>query len=472
MTTKPLILYAVPPREGHMRPALQISQHLVSRGFDVTILGTKKWQLTIEACGAHFSPIIGLWGTLDDPARWPDIANASDSAARLAASLDGGFISLLPSGLESVRYALAGMRRRVPKSKIIVLSDTCFSGTLGLKLGTDLPEGFGEGEEIRTIGIGVVPTFWTSPERPPWGSGLPFDNTPEGRTRNLRAVQDSWDGDAEERGRWVLGMMGCSKPIGSLYEGFRTDVRHPFWDAVTVCHDVVLQMCLPGLEFPSSDWPRRIKFAGTLPIKPVSAGLVYPTWFGDVLANSASAPGPKMGRKRVVFVAQGTEVLDHRELIIPTMYALSARHDVLVVACLCVAGAALDTSSFPEGRLPANARVVDYFPYDAVLAHADVFLSNSGYGGFQHAVSNGVPMIQAGNTFDKPDIGRRIEWAGLGVFLPESPVTTKALEEAFEKVLRDDRYKARAVELRNEAAGYDPLGKVEHEIEVLAALGA
>ncbi|KXH33012.1 UDP-glucuronosyl/UDP-glucosyltransferase [Colletotrichum simmondsii] len=466
--TKPWILYAVPPREGHMRPALQITKHLISSGFDVTVLGTKRWKPTIEAVGAHFSPIIGLWKTLDDPSRWPDIAHASDPATRLAASLDGGFISLLPSGLESVRVALAGMRRRDPGCQIIVLSDTCFSGMLALKLGTDLPELFEEDEVIQTIGIGVVPMFWTSPERPPWGSGLPFDNSEEGRARNVRVLKETWNSAAEDRAKWVLGMMGCPRSIESLYSGLSISMEHPFWDASTICHDTVLQMCLPSLEFPSLDWPKKIKFAGTLPIKPIPTDLTYPTWFNDILANSSSLQASNPNRKKIVFVAQGTEVLDHKELIIPTMKALATHPDVLVVACLCVAGAALNTSTFENGELPANARVVNYFPYDAILAHADVFVSNSGYGGFQHAVSNGVPMVQAGNTFDKPDIGRRIEWSGLGVFLAESPPSESAVEQAVTQVLSDEKYKRRAEELGKEASMYDPLRMVEEEIMLLA----
>ncbi|KAK1622164.1 UDP-glucuronosyl/UDP-glucosyltransferase [Colletotrichum phormii] len=464
---KPLVLYAVPPREGHMRPALQITKHLINSGFDVTVLGTTRWKTTIQAVGAHVSPIIGLWKTLDDPSRWPDIAHASDPATRLAASLDGGFISLLPSGLESVRVAMAGMRRRKPGCQIIVLSDTCFSGTLALKLGANLPEPFEEDEEIQTIGIGVVPTFWANPERPPWGSGLPFDDSEEGRTRNIKVNRETWSGAAEDRARWVLGMMGCSKPVESLYEGLSTSMEHPFWDASTACHDTVLQMCLPSLEFPSSDWPQKIKFAGTLPIKPIPSNLTYPTWFSDILANSSSLHSSNPSRKKIVFVAQGTEVLDHQELIIPTMKALAANPDVLVVACLCVAGATLDTSTFENGELPANTRVVDYLPYDAILTHADVFVSNSGYGGFQHAVSNGVPMVQAGNTFDKPDIGKRIEWSGLGVFLTESPPSENAVGKAVVKVLGDEKYKMRAEELKKEAGTLDPLRMVEEEILLL-----
>ncbi|KDN67295.1 putative UDP-glucuronosyl/UDP-glucosyltransferase [Colletotrichum sublineola] len=466
---KPHILYAVPPREGHMRPALQISKHLHDNGFNVTVLGTQKWQATIQAAGAYFSPILGLWRTLDDPTRWPDVAHASSPAARLAASLDGGFVSLLPSGLESIRFALAAIRRQEPRCQIIVLSDTCFSGTLALRLQTDLPVGFEEGEDIRTIGIGVVPTFWTSPERPPWGSGLPLDQSERGIRRNVQAIQETWNNAAEERARWVLAMMNCAKDVESLYDDLSPTIQHPFWDASTICHDTTLQMCLPSLEFPSSDWPGKIKFAGTLPIKPLPPNLVYPSWFNEILANSATLHPSTLDRRKIVFVAQGTEVLDHRELIIPTMKALAGQDDVLVIACLCVAGATLGTDNFEDGKMPSNARVVDYFPYDAILAHADVFVSNSGYGGFQHAVANGVPMVQAGNVFDKPDIGRRIEWSGLGIYMVESPPTVRGIHLAVTTVLSDGKYQKRANVLKKEAEESDPFKQITEEILLLTA---
>ncbi|KAK2040437.1 UDP-Glycosyltransferase/glycogen phosphorylase [Colletotrichum somersetense] len=401
---KPHILYGVPPREGHMRPALQISKHLRDNGFNVTVLGTKKWQATIQAAGVYFSPILGLWNTLDDAVRWPDIAQAPSPAARLAASLDGGFVSLLPSGLESIRFALAAIPRRQPGCHIIVLSDTCFSGTLARRLQTDLPEGFEEGEEIRTIGIGVVLSFWTSPERPPWGSGLPLDHSEKGTKRNMQAIQQAWNAATEERARWVLAMMSCAKD-----------------------------------------------FAGTLPIKPLPPNLFYPSWFSEILPNSATLHPSTLHKRRIVFVAEGTEVLDYWELVIPTMKALACQDYVLVVACLCVAGATLETHSFDDGKIPSNARVVDYF-------HMKQFFAN------------GVPMVQAGNVFDKPDIGRRVEWSGLGVYIEESPPTVKGVHLAITNVLRDERYRKQAQELKKEAGKLDPLKTVTDEILLLTSL--
>lgn len=473
----PLILYAIPPREGHMRPALQISSHLVSRGLDVTILGDARWSPAITAIGAHPSPIIGLWGAMEDYSKWGDIIRAQTAEERLRISLSDGFVRLLPSGLESVRHALAGIRERLGGGDVlrgrtvVVLSDTCFSGTLPLKLGTDLPQGY-EGVSLKTVGIGLVPRYWAAPERPPWGSGLPYDVSEDGISRNLEAHARKWDQTAEDRARWVLGAMNCSKSVDELYEEYdkgSAAVRRPFWDASTVCHDVVLQMGLPSFEFPVPNEPAHLKFAGSLPPKPIPSDLAYPDWYSEILENSSSSAA-KPGRKRIVFVAQGTEVLDHRDLLIPCVKGLAGREDILVVAVLCQKGATIDKhlSLFDGGKLPDNARVIDYFPYDAILPHADVFASNSGYGGLTHAVAQAVPVVQAGDVFDKPDIGRRVEYSGLGVFLPTSPPTPEAVAAAVDEVLVQEKYKKRALSLQAQSREYDPLQIIENEIRTLS----
>lgn len=359
------------------------------------------------------------------------------------------------------------------KGKIIIMTDTCFSGTMPFKLGTDLPPGFGVGEidDIKTLGIGVVPSHWVSPERPPWGSGLPFDDSPAGRHRNLAAHREAYDPTVEERARMILTMLNCTKSVDTILGPYtRDDLERPFWDAVTLVNDTTLQMGLASLEYPAEDWPSHLKFAGTLPLKPIPDDLEYPDWWDEIMGNSAKGIASDKGRKRIILVAQGTEVTDYNRLVVPTIEALAERPDIIVVTILCVREANLDghLSSFPGGTLPSNVKVLDYFPYDAVLAHADIFVSNSGYGGLSHAVANGVPLLQSGNEFDKADIGRRVEYAGLGVYLVDPPPLAADVRKAVDEILGNEKYIKRARELKLEAAAARPLETVEREIMALS----
>lgn len=457
-----------------MRPALQICSYLVSRGFDVTLLGSRRWKAAIEATGAYFGPVIGLWNSLDDRSRWPSIALQQDAKLRLRAALRDGYTMLLPSGFQSVFLSLVEMRRRLGKRKIIILTDTCFAGTICFKLDTHLPPGFEDStKDISLLGISVVPAHWVSPERPPWGSGIPYDNSPAGRDRNVMAHAEAYDPEAEARARLILTLLDCKRSLDDLMKPYaREGLKRPLWDAVSVLNDTTLQMGLSSLEYPADDWPSHMKFAGHLPrSKGVGDTLVYPDWWSDEMtSNSSKATPVKEGRKKIILVAQGTETLDYSKLIIPTIQGLADRSDILVVAILCVRGAKLDEyrKEFPDGVLPGNVHVLDYFPYDAVLAHADLFISNSGYGGLTHAITNAVPMIQNGDDFDKADIGRRVEYAGLGVYLGGPPPMPEEVAKAVDQLLSNDKYKIRAQELQAEAEAQRPLETVEREILALA----
>lgn len=229
---------------------------------------------------------------------------------------------------------------------------------------------------------------------------------------------------------------------------------------------MTLQLTFPSLELPART-PKHLKFAGSLPLKPLSLwqDLEYPPWFENDVRRAREK------QKRVVMVAQGTESPDFNDLIIPTISGLAERKDIIVVSILCRKGASLtgqgdkDAGSF---TLPSNVRVVDYFPYDAVLEHADIFVSASGYGGLTHAVANSVPLIQTGMLLDKADIGRRVEYSGIGVYL-EGRVGSKDVSGAVDKILRQYQgFKDRALELKEESNRYQPLEILEKEILDLA----
>ncbi|KAJ4397860.1 hypothetical protein N0V93_002097 [Gnomoniopsis smithogilvyi] len=478
ISSKAILLYALPPREGHMRPALQITSHLVARGFDITIIGVSAWKDAIISAGARYAPMIGLWDTLDDltspKSKWKKILDLAHNPKEMRRQLTAALShKVLPSGLESVRHALSEIHRRhssLEGRTVVILSDTCFSGTLPLKLGSDRPPGY-ENVNIRTIGIGVVPQFWASSSRSPWGVGLAHDPTDEGVERNLKAYADEWDQEAEDRARWMLEALNCDETVDELFlrhdaDGLKGGIRHPFHDSYTVCHDTTLQLTLPSLELPART-PEHLKFAGSLPLKPLSLwhDLQYPSWFDSDIREA------RKNQKRVVVVAQGTESPDFNDLIIPCINGLADRDDIVVVAILCRKGASL--GEYEQGHsettggsfvLASNAHVIDYFPYDAVLEHADIFVSASGYGGLTHAVANSVPLIQAGRLLDKVDIGRRVEYSGLGIYL-EGNVGPKDVCVGVDRILHNyQAYKDRALRLKAESKSYQPLEILEQEI--------
>ena len=387
---RPFILYCVPSAPGHMIPAIQICGHLVSRGFDVTITGIEPFRPLIESIGAHLAPTLGLMGNMAAFFEmFPEIGRnaATNTSPNIDKVLETVFVDMIPSGLETLRFGLAELQRRDPTRRIIILSDTAFSGTLAFKLAGEmaLPPGF-QGPLPKTLGISVVPAMFTSVDTGPWGTALGYDPSEQGRARNKLVARWAYRSalSAEpmrERQRQALRMCGIPKSVDSLFGEHAGVIDHGIGDAGFVCHDTTLQMCIPSLEYPVSDWPASIKFGGTLPVKPLAAGMEHPAWFDEVKAAGRQGRDA-VDRRRVVMVAQGTVGVDPELLVLPTVKGLAERDDLLVVVILCVRGATLDTrlEEFPDQQLPPNVRVVDYFPYDAVLEHADVFVTNSGYG--------------------------------------------------------------------------------------------
>lgn len=172
-------------------------------------------------------------------------------------------------------------------------------------------------------------------------------------------------------------------------------------------------------------------------------------------------------KKKVVVVTQGTVEIDARQLIIPTIQALGAREDILVVAILGHRGRKLPK----DVAVPDNVRVTDYLAYDAILPHADVFVNNAGYGAVMHGIGHGLPMVVAGEEQDKKENATRTQWVGNGIKInrswTEGEEYVKELGEAVEKVLDEEEGKGirrRAKELKEEADSIDCIRTVEDRL--------
>lgn len=176
--------------------------------------------------------------------------------------------------------------------------------------------------------------------------------------------------------------------------------------------------------------------------------------------------------------------MDYNALLIPTLKALADRDDLIVIGVLGVKGAKLDGF-----KIPSNAKVVDYLMYEAVLQYADVFVTNAGYGGFISGVMHGVPMVWAGrgrefiiifflgyrlltivfHPEDKAEVSMRGEIAGIGVNLETDRPSTEAIRDGVDKVLTDNSFKTRCLEVQRENQKLDCIGQLERIIKELSA---
>jgi UDP:flavonoid glycosyltransferase YjiC (YdhE family) len=149
-----------------------------------------------------------------------------------------------------------------------------------------------------------------------------------------------------------------------------------------------------------------------------------PAWWSDL-----------DGTRSVVHVTQGTVAnTDYDQVIAPTLRALADDDVLLVVA---TGGRPLDTLP----RLPANARAATYLPYDELLPRTSVFVTNGGYGGVQYALRYGVPIVATGGKEDKPEVGARVAWSGVGRRIRSERPSPRALRRDILAVLNEPRYR-------------------------------
>jgi len=163
-------------------------------------------------------------------------------------------------------------------------------------------------------------------------------------------------------------------------------------------------------------------------------------------------------------VTQGTLANTHlTDLILPTILAL-ADVDVTVIAVTAREDGPSELHAL-LGSVPDNARLAGYVPFNELLPYAAVMVSNGGYGGVNTALRNGVPLVVAGDSEDKPEVAARVEWSGTGIDLRTGTPTPLAIRQAVVAVLADPRYRDRARQLSEEYSRHDALDALAHLVE-------
>jgi MGT family glycosyltransferase len=212
--------------------------------------------------------------------------------------------------------------------------------------------------------------------------------------------------------------------------------------------ELFLQLGTAGFEYPR-EVPEILHYVG--PSRPAGYGdWRPPAWWPQIVA--ADRP--------VVLVTQGTVAVDGGELLRPTLDAL-ADQDVLVVA---VTGGP-DPAGL--GPLPANARVERFVPFDRLLPHVDIYVTNGGFGGVQLALSHGVPIVAAGKTEDKAEVSARVAHNGVGIDLRTQHPKAGQIRSAVQRILAEPRYAEAARRIRAEI---NASGREDRAAELLEQL--
>ncbi|MBY8875413.1 glycosyltransferase [Micromonospora sp. PLK6-60] len=403
------ILLTSMPFAGHVGPLSALTAELRRRGHRVVAHSGHKYRDRFVGAGAEWTS----WRAARD-------FDDSDLAATFPEVGDGKGMRGGKANVEQVLLGTAAgqardlldVAHREPFD-LIVADQLAFGGALA-------------GERLGLPWVSVAVTPLTIPSRDLAPSGLPFppSGSPVARVRDavlrhlVRLAQRRFINPRLDRARAEVGL-GPAPAAGleGLYSPY-----------------LVLAQGVPGLEYPRSDLPGQVRFVGRLAPPPGPAATrELPSWWPELAAARAAG-------RPVVHVTQGTLDVDPADLLRPAIDGL-AGHPALVVATTG------RTSAATLGGLPDNARVAPFLPHDLLLPLVDVMVTNGGWGGVLGAVQAGVPLVVAGDSLDKPEVARRVAWSGVGLDLRTGRPAAAKVRGAVERVLGEQRFRARAGEL-------------------------
>jgi UDP:flavonoid glycosyltransferase YjiC (YdhE family) len=406
-----------------------IGAHLQNLGHYVRVLTGEEYSDLVTDFNLGFAPL--------DGAAQPVAPTAVSAIPRVLPRLVRRYLTGLSDVRSTFVAPLAAQHRALDRvleaePAEVVLVDLAFTGALPLVAA--------KGPRPAVLVCGVGPLTLTSADSPPFGmSWMP------------RAGMD------------YSGMHAVVDRM--MFRGIRNELNAALSDIgapdieVSVLDwprlaDRVMQLTVAEFEYPRRDLPGNLEFVG--PVLPgTDDGFEPPAWWDAVLRADT-----------VVHVTQGTfDNGDLDQLIAPTLRALADADGVVVVAT---------TGRCGRQRLPAevpmNAYVAEWIPYSVLMPHVDVMITNGGYGGVQHAIRYGIPVVVAGESNDKAEVAARVEYAGVGVNLRTAHPSPEAIAAAVREA--GDRRDA-ARRLGATIARATPLDRIAELVaEEIARLGA
>ncbi|CAN3129961.1 glycosyltransferase [Mycobacterium sp. smrl_JER01] len=412
----PEILIASCPPVGHISPLLNVARTLVARGDRVTVLTSAAHADKIRSVGAE-ARALPYCADYDGSALDEMLPGRAETSgiARINFDIEHIFVRPLPHQFNALQELLTA------NDFDAVITDALFLGALPLLLDRSA-------ERPPILSYSSTPLFLTSKDTAPAGPGITPMPGAVGRLRNriltlmtqsvsLRPAQRATDR--------MLAAMGMPKlPVFVL-------------DSAALA-DRVIVPTIPEFEYTRSDLPAHVRFVGAVGPLP-SRDFLAPPWWDQL--NSG---------RPVVHVTQGTvDNADLTRLVEPAIAAL-AGEDVTVV--VTTGGRPVSQIRHP---LPSNTFVAEYVPHDVLLPMVDVMVTNGGYGAVQRALSDGVPLVVAGMTEDKPEVAARVEHFGVGVNLRTGTPTPAQVRHAVRTVLQNSAHRKNARRLQSAYATRD-----------------
>jgi UDP:flavonoid glycosyltransferase YjiC (YdhE family) len=418
------ILFASMPFDGHFLPMTGLAQRLRREGHDVRFYTGGSFAGRLERLGVPHVPFrraVEVNGQ-NLAEHFPEIGKLK-GPRRVAFDAEKIFFANIPAHYADIVELHAGFPFEV------LINDGAFYAAYPVTRKLGIPA-YG-------IAPAPAPTAKSAGAPPPFFGLRPATGPP---TRLQHRIVWAMVESTAKRARPILDELLAREGLPA-YDG---SIYQLPWDTVTR----MFATGVAGMDFDNIRWPGNHTFVG--PLLPPRTGGVSEVPFLDRLATTAP----------VVVVSQGTvDNRDPEKLFVPALTALAGTGH-LVVACTGHRNTGPLRERFPQ----ANVIIEDWADFGALLPHADVFITNGGYGSIMQAIMAEVPIVSAGKSEAKNDINARLAYRHLGYDLNTERPTPARIAAAVRHVLADPAYKTNLARVAAELRAQRPLDTMAETI--------
>ncbi|MEG4442970.1 glycosyltransferase [Microcoleus sp. AT9_B5] len=387
-----------PAANGHLNPMTTLGSELLRRGHQVTVFNLLDAKTTTLASGLEFQAL----------------AENEFPAGSMAEGL--GKLGKL-SGLTAFRYTIKAFTDI--SAALLTEAPTAIqkAGVEALLVDQVSFEGGTIAEVLNLPFVTVCSALMVNrdPNIPPFCTPWQYNPTLANGLRN----QVSYE---------LLNL--AVKPIRDVIARYRKEWKLPLYSNPNDGYSKLAQISQQPaeFEFPRQNLPPHFHFTGP--------------YHNPATRQPVPFPFEQLTGKPLIYASMGTvqnRLLKVFQIIASACEGLDAQ---LVISL----GGGASPESFPQ--LPGNPIVVGYAPQLELLQKAALTITHAGMNTTLESLSNGVPMVAIPVANDQPGVAARIAYTGVGEVVPLKELSVPKLRSAIVKVLTQDSYKQRAIEMQ------------------------
>ena len=387
-----------PAATGHLNTMIPLGSELLRRGHRVTVFCLPDAKDRTLASGLEFQPL----GEDEFP----------------AGSMAEGFAQMGKlSGLTAFRYTI----KLITQVSDILLSQAPAiikkAGVEALLVDQVSPEGGTIADFLNIPFVTVCSALMVNrdPNIPPFCTSWQYNPTLANRLRNQVSYQ-------------LLNL--AVKPIIEVIAEYRSQWKLPLHSHPNDGYSQLAQLSQhpAEFEFPRQNLPPHFHFTGP--------------YHNRKTRKPVSFPFEQLTDKPLIYASMGT--VQNRLLeVFQTIASACEGLDAQLVISL---GGGATPESLP--KLPGNPIVVGYAPQLELLQKATLTITHAGMNTTLESLSNGVPMVAIPVMNDGQGVAARIAYTGVGEVVSLKELSVTKLRSAIEKVLTQESYKQRAIEMQ------------------------